>query len=135
MGYCHRKDDISESVHDNHFCLKRDSKGFYVWITHAYYYQVQTQLFVCGVDYCDFVVHTFPDDSQDVSIHIDVSPQTLNSGLVVLNSLRFSSELVSCWKVVFASRSIICKTVLLIHLKTQHIVTVSSLRMNGNDCL
>ncbi len=35
---------------------------------HAYYYQVQTQLFLCDVEYCDFVVCTFSDEG---SMHIE----------------------------------------------------------------
>jgi len=33
--------------------------------THTYYHQIQTQLFVCEVDYTDFYVCTFATDSQD----------------------------------------------------------------------
>ena len=43
--------------------------------THAYYYQIQTQLFVCNVDYADFCVCTFATDAQDkysdTGIHIE----------------------------------------------------------------
>ena len=36
--------------------------------THAYYYQVQTQLFVCSADYADFVVVTFCNSDVNFSI-------------------------------------------------------------------
>ena len=32
--------------------------------SHQYYYQVQTQLFVCGAEFGDFVVCTFPNNFQ-----------------------------------------------------------------------
>ena len=42
------------------FCLKRDDKGsLHLDHSHSYYYQVQTQLFACSVQYCDFCVYTF----------------------------------------------------------------------------
>ena len=36
---------------------------------HAYYYQVQTQIFVCEVAYCDFCICTFPESGP--SMHIE----------------------------------------------------------------
>jgi len=39
-------------------------------LTHSYYNQVQTQLFVCNVECSDFVVCTFTSDNED-SIHIE----------------------------------------------------------------
>ena len=38
--------------------------------THAYYYQVQTQIFIAKVDYCDFCVCTFPTDNEPC-LHIE----------------------------------------------------------------
>ena len=35
---------------------------------HQYYYQIQTQLFVCNADYADFVVCTFPDNIPTINI-------------------------------------------------------------------
>lgn len=69
--FCHRNDDIVESTNDKRFCLKKDASGSaYLDHAHAYYYQVQAQIFICDVDYCDFVVCTFPED-QEPSIHIE----------------------------------------------------------------
>ena len=35
---------------------------------HQYYYQVQTQMFVCEVEFADFVVCTFPNDTATINI-------------------------------------------------------------------
>lgn len=64
--YCHRNDNIHEAVtQDKKFCLKPNSDGTLILDrTHAYYYQIQTQIFVCVVEYCDFVVCTFPENGE-----------------------------------------------------------------------
>ena len=48
---------------DSSFCLKYDDNGVDLCLdtVHPYYYQVQCQLFVTGVEYCDFVVWTTKD--------------------------------------------------------------------------
>ena len=70
--FCHRNDAIVESSDDKQFCLKKDSNNcLQLDHLHAYYYQVQTQIFVCEVDYCDFVVCTFPEDQSKPDIHIE----------------------------------------------------------------
>ena len=70
--FCHRNDSIMESSHDKKFCLYRNSNNSLVLDqSHSYYYQVQTQIFICEVDYCDFVVCTFPEDQQQPDIHIE----------------------------------------------------------------
>lgn len=44
------------------FCLKKDDDdNIYLNKNHAYYYQVQAQIFIFGVEYCDFVVWTPKD--------------------------------------------------------------------------
>ena len=70
--YCRRSDDILDTIaHDKNFCLKRGpDEACYLDRSHAYYYQVQTQLFVCDVAYCDFVVCTFPAEHCEPNIHI-----------------------------------------------------------------
>ena len=49
---------------------------------HAYYYQVQTQLFVCDVDYADFCVCTFLTSEENIhddnGIHIEHVYKDLN---------------------------------------------------------
>jgi len=56
--YCHRGEDIVDAAsNDKKFCLKKDVDGaLHLDHSHAYYYQIQTQLFVCNVEYCDFCV-------------------------------------------------------------------------------
>ena len=36
-----------------------------------YYYQIQTQLFVCDVEHCDFCVCTFADSGGESAMHIE----------------------------------------------------------------
>ena len=61
--YCHRYESIaSAAFSDKTFCLHTASDGsLHLDHSHAYYYQVQTQLFVSGLNYCDFCVCTFAD--------------------------------------------------------------------------
>ena len=53
---------------DKNFCLKNNLGHIHLDTSHAYYYQVQTQMFVCDVEYCDFVVCTF---SAEDNMHIE----------------------------------------------------------------
>ena len=71
--YCNRNDDILDpAARDENFCLKYRPDGTsYLNLSHTYYYQVQTQIFVCDVAYCDFVVCTFPGEHHELSIHIE----------------------------------------------------------------
>jgi len=38
---------------------------------HSYYYQVQTQMFVCDTQYLDFCVCTFASDGDEENVHIE----------------------------------------------------------------
>ena len=59
------------STQDKNFCLQRTSDGsLELKRTHAYYYQIQTQLFVCNADYCDLCVSTFSLHG-DSGLHIE----------------------------------------------------------------
>ncbi len=70
--YCHRNYDIVESTIDKKFCLKKNECGIcYLDMTHSYYYKVQTQINICEVDYCNFVVCTFPEGQCELHIHIE----------------------------------------------------------------
>ena len=70
--FCHHNDTIEESSHEKQFCLnKHFTNCMYLDHSHSYYYQVQTQIFVCEVDYCDFVVCTFPENQHEPDIHIE----------------------------------------------------------------
>ena len=66
--YCHRNESIQHSMDDKNFCLKNNLGDIHLDTSHAYYYQVQTQMFVCDVEYCDFVVCTF---SAEDNMHIE----------------------------------------------------------------
>ncbi|CAN8029964.1 unnamed protein product, partial [Ixodes persulcatus] len=46
---------------DPKFCLKRVNGCLSLKHDHMYFYQVQTQMAVCNVEYCDFVVWTTKD--------------------------------------------------------------------------
>ena len=64
--YCHKGDSIEVASEDKKFCLKKRSDGqISLDHAHAYYYQIQTQLFVGNVDYCDLCVCTFAKEEDD----------------------------------------------------------------------
>ena len=47
----------SDAAGQKNFCLKKDEDGnIYLETNHAYNFQVQAQMIMCGVAYCDFVV-------------------------------------------------------------------------------
>lgn len=54
---------LATAAEDRNFCLKYDGNGIglYLDTVHQYYYQMQCQLFITGVEYCDFVVWTEKD--------------------------------------------------------------------------
>jgi len=69
--YCHKGSSVvAAAQEDPKFCLKEIDGRLCLDTTHSYYYQVQTQLFVCNVEYSDFVVCTFASDHED-SIHME----------------------------------------------------------------
>lgn len=47
------------AISDKKFCLKETDGKLHLDIDHMYYYQFQTQLFVCDVEYCNFCVCTY----------------------------------------------------------------------------
>ena len=58
--YCYRNEAIEVAAADKKFCLKTNSDGLLcIDPEHSYYYQIQCQLFVCDLEYCDFCVCTF----------------------------------------------------------------------------
>jgi len=64
--YCHRDTSIFTAARDDpKFCLKETNGILTLDTTHLYYYQVQTQLFVCGVQYSDFCVCTFASEGEE----------------------------------------------------------------------
>ena len=59
--YTHQNEGIEAAAcNDSNFCLQEHEGTLCLDRNHAYYYQVQTQMFVCNVTYCDFCVCTFP---------------------------------------------------------------------------
>ena len=68
--YSHRGEDVAVAASkDKKFCLQPSSDGsLHLDRSHAYYYQVQMQLFVSDVEYCEFCVCTFSSD--ETGIHI-----------------------------------------------------------------
>ena len=75
--YCHRGTDVqTAATEDSGFCLKIVDGQLRLDRTHTYYYQIQSQLFVCDVEYGDFCVCTFSmneDESQylETGMHIE----------------------------------------------------------------
>ena len=70
--YCHREESIkSAAANSSNFCLVEQENSLYLDHSHAYFYQVQTQLFVCDVEYCDFCVCTFASDQDESTLHIE----------------------------------------------------------------
>ena len=61
--YCKRNDTIEDAADDPRFCLEKCGDGsLSLKRSHEYFYQVQCQLFVTGMAYCDFVVYTSKDN-------------------------------------------------------------------------
>ena len=70
--YCHQGESIDKAAtYDKTFCLKKIDGSLNLDKTHAYYYQVQTQMFVCDVSYCDFCVCTFTCDDPEPGLYIE----------------------------------------------------------------
>ena len=69
--YCHRESSLyTAAAQDPKFCLKESNDSLGLDSTHSYYYQIQTQMFVCNVEYSDFYVCTFANDDEE-GIHIE----------------------------------------------------------------
>ena len=82
-SFCHREASLqTAATEDKKFCLKVTDGKLHLDKSHAYYYQVQTQLFVCNVDYADFCVRTFDKDLQGMhsnnGIHIERIERNVN---------------------------------------------------------
>ena len=92
--FCHRGESIECASEDKKFCLQKDFDGnLHLDHTHAYYHQVQTQLFVGNVDYCDFCVCTFSqDDQHDLYIERKNSGTAVSKELIILSEHAFSQN-------------------------------------------
>ena len=89
--YTHRNDSIEVAVfNDKNFCLEVHEDTLRLNRNHAYYYQVQTQMFVCNVNYCDFCVCTFPVNSEDCGLFLERIPRDDNLwNTIVTKSKQF----------------------------------------------
>jgi len=68
-SYSHRDETImNAAIKDKTFCLAEHGGGLKLHHDHAYYYQIQTQMYVCDVAHCNFVVCTF---SASIDIYIE----------------------------------------------------------------
>ena len=70
--YSHRNSKVEDVATDTHSCLKKSDTDHCLHLDHdhAYYFQVQAQIFVCQVEYADFCVCTFPSGSAP-QMHIE----------------------------------------------------------------
>lgn len=59
--YKHRSSLIADACEDPGFCLSHEQGKFTLKKSHPYYSQVQTQMLVTGLHFCDFVVWTTID--------------------------------------------------------------------------
>jgi len=65
---------IPSAAIDKKFCLQQSGEKLCLDKNHAYYYQIQTQLFVCDVEHADLCVHFLKDGNNeydDGGIHIE----------------------------------------------------------------
>ena len=85
--YIHRNDRIELAVsNDRNFCLEVHEDTLHLNRNH----EVQTQMFVCNVYYCDFCVCAFPADSEDSGIFVERIPRDDNLwNTVVTKSKQF----------------------------------------------
>ena len=69
--YCNHDDEVEAVARDRRSCLVSLPDGTTALNKqHAYYYQVQMQMFVCNLNYGHFVLSTFPSGSSP-SIHVE----------------------------------------------------------------
>ena len=70
--FSHRHNSIEDISSDSQSSLKMsDSDKLYSDHDHAYYFQVQAQIFVCQVEYSDFCICTFPPAESVSQIYIE----------------------------------------------------------------
>ena len=67
--FCNHNEAVEAVATGSNSCLLTSQDGtLYLDKRHMYYYQIQTQIFVCDVEYCDFCLCTFPTEGTP-SIH------------------------------------------------------------------
>ena len=61
-SFSHKDQFIYEAIEQNQtFCLRRQNNNIHLLKTHSYFYQVQTQMYICNRKYCDFFMWTNKD--------------------------------------------------------------------------
>ena len=99
--YKHCSSTILSAPEDSQFCLKSVDGEVSLKRTHSYFYQVQTQLYVCKADICDFCVCLFHPDREDDFLVEGVFPDSALWDVCVerLNFFRdvLLPELVGKW--------------------------------------
>lgn len=81
----HRHDSVEAVAFDKQSCLTRptaDNGSLQLDHSHAYYIQVQMQMFICDADYCDFCACTFPPRGEP-NLHVERILPDLELGLPV----------------------------------------------------
>ena len=90
--YCLKDMDFHEYVKKRNSCLvlEENSTSFLLKKDHAYYHQVQQQLFTTGRNYCDFVVCSVTDDGQASGLNVErIQPDIEHWNFVVPKLTQF----------------------------------------------
>ena len=66
--YKHRCSTVAEYVYSKDSCFETETGDINLRACHAHYYQVQNQMQVRDVQFCDFVVCTFKDDIPSIFV-------------------------------------------------------------------
>lgn len=66
--YKERCSSIQQYLLSDSSCFLLEDNEILLDRRHQYYYQVQSQLHICNVQYCDFVVCTFPDGEASIYV-------------------------------------------------------------------
>ncbi|XP_052235872.1 uncharacterized protein LOC127880788 [Dreissena polymorpha] len=66
-----RKTSIQKQINNRSFYLKKDNDRVKLHEKHDYYFQIQGQLNICGIETCDLVVFVPPDDIMIVCVERD----------------------------------------------------------------
>ena len=59
--FCVKDQKLECAAGQNKFCLISNGDSLTLDKNHEYHYQVQAQIFICDIEYCDFVVWTTKD--------------------------------------------------------------------------
>ena len=68
--YTHRGTPLDSASQDKKFCLEMVGSKLQLKRTHAYYLQIQTQLYVTGADFCDLCLCLFCEDGKN-DLHVE----------------------------------------------------------------